>query len=91
MQNFWETRAGFTDRGATTFGKKKKGAKTFFERKNWGRGLFLKKKKGGEEFFNCKILTNQNLNFLKKPFLAQKVIILEKGDSQLVAGIQYTQ
>ena len=67
--------------------EKKKGAKTFFLKEKKGGEEERKKEKGGEEFFSCKILTNLNLNFLKKPFLGQKVIILEKGASQVFVGI----
>ena len=52
-------------------------AKTFFERKRRGRGLFLKGKRGAKSFF-----------FIVKPkprktFFGQKIIILEKVDSQV--------
>ena len=57
---------------------------TFFERKKRGRGLFLKEKKGGEKFFS---LSNLNFNNHKKTFFGQKIIILEKVDSQVFSGI----
>ena len=58
------------------------GTRTFFDKKK-GDNNFLGEKgaKGAKSVFTCKVLTNLNLNFLKKPFLGQKFIILEKGDS----------
>ena len=60
----------------------KKRDRLFLERKKRA-GTFLEEKKG-QIVFSWK---NLDLNFLKKPFLGQEIIILENGDTHGLVGI----
>ena len=51
VQNLSETRAEFTYRGQTFFGKKKKGGEDFISSIKRGASFYFTVKKGGQLFF----------------------------------------
>ena len=53
-----------------------------------GKELILEKKKGANSFF---FTEKSYLNFLKTPIFGQEIIILEKSDCQVFAGLRYPQ
>ena len=48
----------FHKKVAKTFSTKKRGAKTFFQKKIWGAKTFFRLKKGGEDFFQANFSQN---------------------------------